>query len=92
MPRLLTTKSYERQLQKFSRKHPELREHYFKTITILEANPYNPSLRLHKLHGKLRDYHAVSINPKYRIMIDFIVKDDIVILIGIGSHGALYGE
>lgn len=91
MPRLLTTKSYERQLQKFSQKHPELRDHYFKTITILEANPYHPSLRLHKLQGKLRDYYAVSIHLKYRIMIDFIVRDDIVILIGIGSHGEVYG-
>lgn len=90
MPRLITTKSYEHQLQKFRQKHPELREQYFKTITILEDNPYHPSLRLHKLHGKLRDYYSVAINLKYRIMIDFIVRDDTVILISIGSHGEVY--
>ena len=86
MPRLLTTKSYERHLIKFIRRHPELREHYAKTLKLLEINPQHPSLRLHKLHGKLQDYHSVSINMKFRIMIDFVLKDDLIILISIGSH------
>jgi toxin HigB-1 len=89
MPRLLTTKSYERQLLKFRKKHPELREHYFKTLTILESNPFHPSLRLHKLQGKLNVYYSVSINMKYRIMIDFVIQDDMIILISIGSHQEL---
>jgi len=86
MPRLLTTKSYERQLIKFIRRHPELREHYAKTLRLLEINPQHPSLRLHKLNGKLQAYYSVSINMKFRIMIDFVVKDEVVILISIGSH------
>ena len=86
MPRLLTTKSYERQLIKFIRRHPELREHYAKTLKLLEINPQHPSLRLHKLQGKLQAYHSVSINMKFRIMIDFVLKDDLIILISIGSH------
>jgi len=86
MPRLLTTKSYERQLIKFIRRHPELREHYAKTLRLLEINPQHPSLRLHKLHGKLQAYYSVSINMKFRMMIDFVMKDDVVILISIGSH------
>jgi mRNA-degrading endonuclease YafQ of YafQ-DinJ toxin-antitoxin module len=86
MPRLLTSKSYERQLIKFIRRHPELREHYAKTLKLLEINPQHPSLRLHKLQGKLQDYQSVSINMKFRIMIDFVIKDDLIILISIGSH------
>ncbi len=86
MPQLLTTKSYERQLIKFIRRHPELREHYIKTLKLLEINPKHPSLRIHKLQGKLQAYSSVSINMKFRIMIDFVMKDDVVILISIGSH------
>ena len=86
MPRLLTTKSYERQLIRFIRKHPELRENYAKTLRLLEVNPQHPSLRLHKLKGKLQVYSSVSINMKFRIMIDFVIKDDGVMLISIGSH------
>jgi mRNA-degrading endonuclease YafQ of YafQ-DinJ toxin-antitoxin module len=86
MPRLLSTKTYERKLIKFIRKHPELREHYVKTLKLLEVNPQHPALRLHKLQGKLQAYSSVSINMKFRIMIDFVIQDDVVILISIGSH------
>ncbi len=86
MPKLLTTKTYERQLLKFKRKHPELRNHYAKILKILEVNPHHPSLRLHKLQGKLKEYYSVSINMQYRIMIDFVIQDDMIILISIGGH------
>jgi mRNA-degrading endonuclease YafQ of YafQ-DinJ toxin-antitoxin module len=89
MPRLLTTKSYERQLLKFRKKHPELREQYFKTLTILESNPFHPSLRLHKLHGHLQEYYSVSVHLQYRIMIDFVMKEDMIMLISIGGHDEL---
>ena len=86
MPKLLTTKSYEHQLLKFKRKYPELRDQYAKTLKILEVNPHHPSLRLHKLQGKLKEYSSVSINIKYRIMIDFVIQNDRIILISIGGH------
>ena len=89
MPRILTTKSYEHQLLKFRKKHPELRDQYYKTLKILEANPFHPSLRIHKLHGKLNVYHSVSINMQYLIMIDFVIQDDMIILLSIGGHGEL---
>ena len=89
MPKLITTKSYERQLRVFRKKHPDLREAYASTLRLLEVNPNHPSLRLHKLEGKLRDYSSVSINMKYRIMIDFIFQDDAILLIAIGSHDEL---
>ena len=85
MPRLLTTKSYERRLLKFRKKHPELREGYAKTLRLLEVNPHHPALRIHKLHGKLNAYYSVSINMKYRIIIDFVVEEDVVILVSIVS-------
>lgn len=86
MPKLISTLTYELQLVKFIRKHPNLREHYVKTLRLLELNPHHPSLRLHQLQGKLAGCYSVSINMKYRIMIDFIFKDDHILLISIGSH------
>ena len=89
MPRLVTTKSYERTLASFLKRHPELTKSYSQTIKLLKVNPAHPSLRLHKLKGKLQQYSSVSINMKYRIMIDFIIKDEKIILISIGSHDEL---
>ncbi len=86
MPKLISTVTYERQLVKIIGKHPNLREHYAKTLRLLEVNLHHPFLRLHQLQVKLASYYSVSINMKYRIMIDFIFKDDHILLISIGSH------
>jgi mRNA-degrading endonuclease YafQ of YafQ-DinJ toxin-antitoxin module len=90
MPTILTTLYYEKRLKSFQEKHPELKEKYIKTIKLLGANPYHPSLRLHKLKGSLSDLYSVSLNMKYRILLDFIIKDDQIILINIGDHDGLY--
>jgi len=90
MPKIVTTTHYEKKLKVFKSKHPELRDKYVKTITLLGINPSHPSLRLHKLKGNLSDLHSVSLNMKYRILLDFVIKDDQVILIDIGDHDGMY--
>lgn len=87
MPKLITTAFYEKRLAQFKKKHPNLRNQYSKTIILLGSNPTHPSLRLHKLKGDLDTFYSVSINLKYRILIDFIIQGDTIILIDIGDHG-----
>jgi mRNA-degrading endonuclease YafQ of YafQ-DinJ toxin-antitoxin module len=65
-------------------------ERYIKTMEILEVNPYHPSLRIHKLKGNMGEYHSVSINLEYRIIIDFIIRDNEIIPIDIGTHDEVY--
>jgi mRNA-degrading endonuclease YafQ of YafQ-DinJ toxin-antitoxin module len=84
------TDSYKKRALKFLKKHLYLKEKYIKTLTILENNPFHPSLRLHKLKGNLKDYHSVSIDMSYRITIDFIIEDEVIIPINIGSHDDVY--
>ena len=84
------SKKYEKISKKFFKKHPNLKEKYTKTILLLEANPYHPSLRLHKLQGSLSEYHSISLDMEYRIIIDFIIVDDVIYLIDIGSHDEVY--
>jgi mRNA-degrading endonuclease YafQ of YafQ-DinJ toxin-antitoxin module len=88
--KLITTKAYERKLKKFRKQNPHLRDQYVKTISLLGDNPYHPSLRLHRLKGKLQKFYSISINLQYRIVIDFIIKDDTIILINIGGHDEVY--
>ncbi len=35
-------------------------------------------------------YHSVSITMKYRVVIDFIIKDNEIIPIDIGTHEEVY--
>lgn len=63
---------------------------YEKTLEILEVNPSHPSLRLHRLSGKLDNLHLVSINRQYRILLHFVIKNDLIIPVDVGSHDELY--
>ena len=88
--KLIQTEEYFKKLKKFIKKHPQVLDRYIKTIELLEVDPFHPSLRLHKLQGKLRVYHSVSINMQYRIVIDFILQDKEIIPIDIGTHDEVY--
>ncbi|WP_309498552.1 plasmid stabilization protein [Sulfurovum sp.] len=63
---------------------------YKKTILLLEANPFHPSLRLHKLTGKLEALHSVSLDIQYRITIEFCIQDERIVPVSIGTHDEAY--
>ena len=88
--KIVRTDEYFKKLKKFIKKHPEVLDRYIKTIELLTIDPYHPSLRLHKLKGKLRAYYSVSINMKYRVVIDFVIRNNEIIPIDIGTHDEVY--
>ena len=90
MAEILYTDSYLKRARKFIKKHPELVSQYEKTLKLLEINPNHPSLRLHKLQGKLSELYSVSINISYRISIIFLIENDKIIPIDLGSHDEVY--
>jgi len=88
--RLIYPESYNRRAKKFFRRHPELIRQYQKTLELLEIDPLHPSLRLHKLQGRLGDLSSISINMSYRILLYFEVQGDDIVLVDIGSHEQIY--
>jgi mRNA-degrading endonuclease YafQ of YafQ-DinJ toxin-antitoxin module len=87
---LVFTEAYNRRALRWLKRHPELRQIYLKTLLLLEANPYHPSLRLHALGGKHQGVHSVSINLSYRITLELMIRDEQIILVNIGDHDAVY--
>ncbi|MDA3838490.1 MAG: plasmid stabilization protein [Candidatus Delongbacteria bacterium] len=90
MVKLIYTEKYIKRATKFVKKYSELIGQYEKTLKLLELNSYHPSLRLHKLSGRLSELYSVSINITYRISINFIVDNDKIIPISIGTHDEVY--
>ena len=88
--KIIRTDTYFKKLKKFIKKHPEVLDRYIKVIKLLELNPYHPSLRLHKLKGNLKEYYSVSITMQYRVVIDFIIEENKIILLDIGTHNEVY--
>lgn len=87
---LVFTEQYNKRAARFLKRHPALRQQYLKTLQLLEANPFHPSLRLHALGGRLKGLHAVSINIAYRITIELLISDQEVIPIDVGDHDWVY--
>ena len=87
---LVFTDAYNRRAVRWLKRHPDLRQQYLKTLQLLEANPFHPSLRMHALTGKLEGLHSVSINLSYRITLELLIRDEQVIPVNVGDHDVVY--
>lgn len=87
---LVFTDAYNRRALRWLKKHPDLRSQYLKTLQLLEANPFHPSLRLHALSGKFQGVHSLSINVSYRITLELLIQDERIIPVNVGDHDAVY--
>jgi len=88
---LVTTASFDRRARKFLTRHPDLRPRLAETLEKLRADPFEPSLRLHPLTGKLQGLQAVSLTYSYRITLTLQIAEHEILLIDIGSHDEVYG-
>jgi mRNA-degrading endonuclease YafQ of YafQ-DinJ toxin-antitoxin module len=87
---LLFPDNYKKNEKKFFKKHPDMFERYSKILRLLKTNPFHPSLRLHKLNAPLEKFYSVSLSMKYRIIIDFVIEDNKIILLKIDIHDKVY--
>jgi toxin HigB-1 len=88
--RLVFTAQYEKRAQRFLKRHPDLESNYLKSLRLLEANPFHPSLRLHRLSGRLAGPYSVSITLSYRITLEFLIMDEEIVPVDVGDHDTVY--
>lgn len=88
--KLVKTDLYSKKERKFFKKHPDLLQKYSEILKKLENNPFEQSLKLHKLKGNLNELHACSLTYEYRIICTVLIKNDEIILINIGTHDDVY--
>ncbi|OGH73722.1 MAG: hypothetical protein A3C90_02965 [Candidatus Magasanikbacteria bacterium RIFCSPHIGHO2_02_FULL_51_14] len=63
-----------------------IRNDFDEKIEIFFKNPFDPSLKTHKLHGNLSVYFAFCLRDGYRALFEF-EDDNHVLLVNTGSHG-----
>jgi len=88
--RLVSTSRFDRRARQFARAHPGLRARFAQALRDLEADPFQPRLRLHPLHGELEGLHAVSLTHSYRIVITPRIEEETIALLDVGSHHEVY--
>ena len=93
--KLVLSKTFEKSYKKFTGKNQSLKSSIAFALNKLELDPYQPSLKTHKLSGKLAAYFACSCGYDCRIV--FTIENDladpnveIILLLDIGTHDGVY--
>lgn len=94
MRTLIYDESFRRALRKRTKNRPELRDKVADVLSLLESDPFTPSLKTHKLQGELKGLWACSVEYDCRIVFRFEVleeeTEEAIVLIDIGSHDEVY--
>lgn len=90
MYRLVSTSRFDRRSTRFRRAHPELRSRLARVLRALEADPFQPHLRLHALRGGLAGAYAVSVTYAHRIVLTLQIDEEQITLLDIGTHDEVY--
>ena len=77
MFRLVASKRFQKNLEAFLLKHPDIENILEDRINILQKDPWSAILKTHKLSGKLKNCLACHITYEYRLV--FIIDKDKVI-------------
>jgi addiction module RelE/StbE family toxin len=88
--KLTKTDFYSKKEKTFLKKHRDLLDKYKETLKKLELNPFDASLKTHKLKGDLKKFYACSVNYDYRIVFIILIQDDEIILLDVGTHDDVY--
>lgn len=80
---------FKNALKKLARKQPEIMVVVVGKILLFNNNKNDPSLKLHKLSGDLKDHWSFSIEQDIRIVFRY-TNDGNILFVDIGSHDQVY--
>ncbi len=71
--------------EEFQRLPKNIQRKIAKAERLFRSDIFHPSLRIHKLHGKLKGLWSISADRKYRIIFEYMEKDTVVFH-SVGAH------
>ena len=87
---LVRDDNYQRKERRFFKYHQNLIDKYAEVLKKLQLNPFDSSLKTHKLKGDLKAFYACSLTHEYRIIFIFLIQNEQLVLVDIGSHDEVY--
>jgi mRNA interferase YafQ len=91
---LTTDPSFKRSFKRLTRKNSQLQDKILEILELLSKDPFAPSLKSHKLAGKLDGLWSCSVAYDCRIIFAFrkdtMTGEDLIVLVDIGSHDEVY--
>lgn len=80
--RFFYTPSFVRQFEELEE---PLKEEVRQKIVLFQKNTRDPSLKTHKLKGRLKGHFSFSVNYRYRIVFCYD-KSDVIAFLDVGDH------
>ena len=81
--------SFRRLFKKRIKGNTKLESRFWAKLEVFTNNPFEPSLRTHKLSGKLKDLWSFSVGYDQRVIFYFTDRENAV-FIEIGNHDEVY--
>ncbi len=81
--------SFKRAFKKKIKGNKYLENKFFERIEKFINDPYDKSLKTHKLSGKLKDLWSFSIDYDVRVIF-FFLDEKRVVFVDIGTHDEVY--
>ena len=89
MTEISFSSSFKRAYKKKIKRQSEIEERFWAKVEIFVENPFERSLRTHKLSGNLKDLWSFCIEQDLRVVFYFAGKDKVV-FVDIGKHSEVY--
>ncbi len=81
--------AFKRAFKKRIKGNTDLEEKFWQKLEQFTVDPYDPSLKTHKLSGKLKEYWSFSVDYDERVLFYF-TEDEKAVFVDIGSHDEVY--
>ncbi|MBW4535005.1 MAG: type II toxin-antitoxin system YafQ family toxin [Pleurocapsa minor HA4230-MV1] len=89
MIKISFSSSFLRVFKKRIKGNTKLESRFWTKVEVFTNNPFDPSLRTHKLSGKLKDLWSFSLEYDERVLFYF-TDDGNAVFIDIGNHDEVY--
>ncbi|MEQ8995070.1 MAG: type II toxin-antitoxin system mRNA interferase toxin, RelE/StbE family [Coleofasciculus sp. B1-GNL1-01] len=81
--------SFKRAFKKRIKGNPDLETRFWQKLEQFTVDPFEPSLKTHKLSGKLKDLWSFSVDYDERVLFYF-TEDRKAVFVDIGSPDEVY--
>jgi addiction module RelE/StbE family toxin len=82
--------SFKRAFKKKVKSQNEIEDLFWETAGLFLQDPFHPSLKTHKLSGKLKDLWSFSVEYDLRVIFYFEDNKSKAVFVDIGSHDEVY--
>jgi mRNA-degrading endonuclease YafQ of YafQ-DinJ toxin-antitoxin module len=80
---------FKRAFKKLIKVNVDLEARFWRKLEYFTVDPFDPSLKTHKLSGKLKEYWSFSVGYDERVLFYF-TEDGKAVFVDIGSHDEVY--